>query len=106
MKPLDCKFPPYNSDLSTMVGMSTLDKTSANFGGHTGCFNLRPESAKSWRCWRRCMGIEPTQDGTSALLTVLKTAEPTRTLPPPLFQHFPTIFDGIIYFSHLRWKRL
>lgn len=29
------------------------------------------------------MGIEPTQDGTSALLTVLKTAEPTRTLPPP-----------------------
>ena len=30
------------------------------------------------------MGIEPTQDGVSALLTVLKTAEPTRTLPPPL----------------------
>ena len=29
------------------------------------------------------MGIEPTQNGTSALLTVLKTAEPTRTLPPP-----------------------
>jgi hypothetical protein len=29
------------------------------------------------------MGIEPTQNGTSALHTVLKTAEPTRTLPPP-----------------------
>jgi hypothetical protein len=29
------------------------------------------------------MGIEPTQSGISALLTVLKTAEPTRTLPPP-----------------------
>jgi hypothetical protein len=34
------------------------------------------------------MGIEPTQDGTSALLTVLKTAEPTRTLPPPVGRHF------------------
>jgi hypothetical protein len=34
--------------------------------------------------WRRCMGIEPTQNGASALLTVLKTAEPTRTLPPPM----------------------
>ncbi len=30
------------------------------------------------------MGIEPTQNGVSALLTVLKTAEPTRALPPPL----------------------
>ncbi len=33
------------------------------------------------------MGIEPTQDGTSALLTVLKTAELTRTLPPPTPPH-------------------
>lgn len=33
------------------------------------------------------MGIEPTQNGTSALLTVLKTAEPTRTLPPPYPQN-------------------
>ncbi len=39
--------------------------------------------------WRRCMGIEPTQDGTSALLTVLKTAEPTRTLPPPRSRERP-----------------
>jgi hypothetical protein len=30
------------------------------------------------------MGIEPTQNGISALLTVLKTVEPTRTLPPPI----------------------
>lgn len=30
------------------------------------------------------MGIEPTQNGISALLTVLKTAEPTRALPPPV----------------------
>ncbi len=29
------------------------------------------------------MAIEPTQNGASALPTVLKTAEPTRTLPPP-----------------------
>ena len=35
------------------------------------------------------MGIEPTQDGTSALLTVLKTAEPTRTLPPPQAWRLP-----------------
>ncbi len=29
------------------------------------------------------MGIGPTQNVANALLTVLKTAEPTRTLPPP-----------------------
>ena len=29
------------------------------------------------------MGIEPTQNGISALRTVLKTVGPTRTLPPP-----------------------
>jgi|GEM_PF-1354482 len=39
------------------------------------------------------MGIEPTQDGTSALLTVLKTAEPTRTLPPP---HFGLLVQPVV----------
>ncbi len=45
------------------------------------------------------MGIEPTQNGTSALLTVLKTAEPTRTLPPPLSLWFFQSQDGIIQLS-------
>jgi hypothetical protein len=49
------------------------------------------------------MGIEPTQNGTSALLTVLKTAEPTRTLPPPagrfsyqIHNNYHTVFYGIM----------
>ena len=55
--------------------------------------------------WRRRMGIEPTQDGTSALLTVLKTAEPTRTLPPP----GPGFSSGLlvplmIHRWDLKWK--
>ena len=45
------------------------------------------------------MGIEPTQDGTSALLTVLKTAEPTRTLPPPLWLAFVHSEKSIIFYT-------
>ena len=53
------------------------------------------------------MGIEPTQNGTSALLTVLKTAEPTRTLPPPAVEILlsnPIII--IIQFFTVLWKAL
>src|SRR6185436_21176255 len=35
------------------------------------------------RVWRRCMGVEPTHDRTCGQATVLKTARPTGTLPPP-----------------------
>ena len=49
------------------------------------------------------MGIEPTQDGVSALLTVLKTAEPTRTLPPPQGNSSE---DSalILHFYDCKWK--
>ena len=43
------------------------------------------------------MGIEPTQDGVSALLTVLKTAEPTRTLPPPKLRIISDSFSIILH---------
>ena len=43
------------------------------------------------------MGIEPTQNGTSALLTVLKTAEPTRTLPPPKLRIISDSFSIILH---------
>ena len=33
--------------------------------------------------WRRCMGVEPTPDRACGQATVLKTARPTGTLPPP-----------------------
>src|SRR5690242_692043 len=39
-----------------------------------------------WRVakmWRRCMGVEPTRDRSCGRATVLKTAKPTGTLPPP-----------------------
>ena len=43
------------------------------------------------------MGIEPTQNGISALLTVLKTAEPTRTLPPPKLRIISDSFSIILH---------
>ncbi len=43
------------------------------------------------------MGIEPTQNVISALLTVLKTAEPTRTLPPPEFRMISDAFSIILH---------
>jgi hypothetical protein len=36
---------------------------------------------KSW--WRRRMGVEPTLEQEAARATVLKTARPTGTRPPP-----------------------
>src|ERR671933_2715288 len=33
--------------------------------------------------WRRCMGVEPTLDQEAGRATVLKTARPTGTRPPP-----------------------
>ena len=43
------------------------------------------------------MGIEPTQNVVSALLTVLKTAEPTRTLPPPKLRTISDSFSIILH---------
>lgn len=43
------------------------------------------------------MGIEPTQNVISALLTVLKTAEPTRTLPPPYARIIADAFPIILH---------
>jgi hypothetical protein len=35
------------------------------------------------RLGRRCMGVEPTLDQEAGRATVLKTARPTGTRPPP-----------------------
>jgi hypothetical protein len=51
------------------------------------------------------MGIEPTQNGTSALQTVLKTAGPTRTLPPPLSGASFETFEFMIHGFGLLWKK-
>lgn len=51
------------------------------------------------------MGIEPTQNGVSALLTVLKTAEPTRALPPPLretYRQIPSLYYTFMLVSGSR----
>ena len=39
--------------------------------------------------WRRCMGVEPTLDQEAGRATVLKTARPTGTRPPPGREAWP-----------------
>src|SRR5579859_7820180 len=42
-----------------------------------------PASSVRTADWRRCMGVEPTLDQEAGRATVLKTARPTGTRPPP-----------------------
>src|ERR1700730_6141356 len=56
----------------------------AYYEGHLRPVGTRSVGNSSSRiAWRRCMGVEPTLEQEAARATVLKTARPTGTVPPP-----------------------